>query len=57
MGPELNHQVPPHLHLGEQQGLRPGMDGRERLHQEFQAFGTAQDIFSRDRIENAAMSD
>lgn len=47
--PELDHQVPPDLHLGEQQGLCPDVDGREGLHEELHTFAAAQDVFRRDR--------
>lgn len=43
--PELDHQVPPDLHLGEQQGFGPDVDGGEGLHQELHALGAAQDVF------------
>lgn len=51
VGPELDHQVPPDLHLGEQQGLRPDVDGNEGLHQELHTFGAAQDVFRSDTQE------
>ena len=51
VGSQLHHQVPPHLHLGEQQGFCPDVDGREWLHQELDTFGTAQDVFRQSRSE------
>lgn len=44
---QLHHQVPPHLHLGQQQGLGPDMDGYERLHDELDTLGAAQDVWKR----------
>lgn len=44
VGAQLDQQVPPDLHLAEEQGLGSDVDGRERLHQEFQALAAAQDV-------------
>lgn len=41
VGPELDHQVPPDLHLCEQQGLCPDVDGWEGLHEELHTLAAA----------------
>lgn len=49
VGPKLDHQVPPDLHLGKQEGLCPNMDGHEGLHQELHTFSSAEDVLERIR--------
>lgn len=45
IGSQLHDQIPPHLNLGEQEGLCSDVDGRERLHEELHAFGATQDVW------------
>lgn len=42
---KLHHQVPPDLHLGEEQRFGPHVDGQERLQQQLHALGAAQDLW------------
>lgn len=49
IGAQFDHEVPPDLHLGEQQGLGSHVDGRERLHEELQALAAAENVCKEER--------
>lgn len=50
---QFDHEVPPDLHLCKKQGLRPYMDGCERLHEEFHALAAAQNVWKQRRYSTS----